>query len=145
MSYFTVNELTKSATAKAHHIPNNPDPISKDNLIALKGNILETARYEFGKPINVSSGYRSRILNKTVGGAPTSQHVQGKAADLIVNGGKEELLRLFHILMKIPHDQLIWENTWIHVSYDRTRLRQQNLMYRPHGNPKYINYDEKLV
>lgn len=38
------------------------------------------------KPIIISSGYRCSAYNKRVGGAPKSQHLYGKAADIIVKG-----------------------------------------------------------
>jgi len=44
---------------------------------------LELIRYLFGgKPISISSGYRTEIHNQKVGGAKNSQHVQGRAADI---------------------------------------------------------------
>ena len=39
-------------------------------------------REELGMAIVINSGYRSEEHNKAVGGAKSSYHVQGKAADL---------------------------------------------------------------
>lgn len=47
---------------------------------------LQALRNAIGKPINVTSGYRCPIHNKNVGGATQSRHMQGQAADLIING-----------------------------------------------------------
>ena len=47
-------------------------------------NALEELRMALGKPITVISGYRCPARNKVVGGAPKSQHVLGKAADIMV-------------------------------------------------------------
>jgi uncharacterized protein YcbK (DUF882 family) len=38
------------------------------------------------KSIHINSGYRSPTYNKKIGGAPRSQHVQGKAADITIAG-----------------------------------------------------------
>lgn len=51
-----------------------------DNLPKL----LQVIRDAFGKPITINSAYRNATYNKKVGGAPASQHVQGKAADIVV-------------------------------------------------------------
>lgn len=52
----------------------------KANLKALHDALfdLETA---YGKPLKVSSGYRTVEHNKAIGGAPHSNHLIGKACD----------------------------------------------------------------
>jgi uncharacterized protein YcbK (DUF882 family) len=49
-------------------------------------NKLQLMREKLGKPIVVVSAYRNSVYNAKVGGAPKSQHVNGKAADIKVNG-----------------------------------------------------------
>lgn len=39
-----------------------------------------------GKPVIITSGWRSTSSNREIGGSPTSQHVSGKAADITVRG-----------------------------------------------------------
>src|SRR5690625_2382359 len=54
------------------------------NQLLLK---LERLRYNLGnKPITINSGYRSPAHNRRVGGASNSQHLYGKAADIVVRG-----------------------------------------------------------
>lgn len=48
--------------------------------------MLERLREKLGKSINVNSGYRCLIHNTAVGGDRNSNHMKGKAADLIVKG-----------------------------------------------------------
>ena len=48
--------------------------------------VLEKVRLHFGKPVIVSSGYRTEARNKAVGGAAYSQHKYGMAADIYING-----------------------------------------------------------
>jgi hypothetical protein len=45
---------------------------------------LEAVRARFGRPVIVSSGFRSLALNVAVGGSRLSQHLRGEAADFIV-------------------------------------------------------------
>ena len=74
MKYFTMTELTASATARRKGIDNTPDMQAKANLTALVSNVLDPLRELYGKPIVVTSGYRSVKLNRAVGGAARSQH-----------------------------------------------------------------------
>ncbi|MDO4782631.1 MAG: D-Ala-D-Ala carboxypeptidase family metallohydrolase [Capnocytophaga felis] len=47
---------------------------------------LQVLRDFVGKNIVINSGYRSPSYNKRVGGAPKSQHLLGKAADITITG-----------------------------------------------------------
>lgn len=58
-----------------------------ENLRQLAKN-LQVIRDHYGKPIKINSGWRSPAHNKSVGGAKNSQHVQGKAADIKIDGVK---------------------------------------------------------
>jgi uncharacterized protein YcbK (DUF882 family) len=49
-------------------------------------NQLQTLRDAIGNPITINSGYRSPSHNKRIGGVSNSQHVLGKASDIVVNG-----------------------------------------------------------
>ena len=57
----------------------------KQNLQVLAEQ-LEVLREHFQKPITINSGYRSPKWNAKVGGAENSQHLLGKAADIIIEG-----------------------------------------------------------
>ena len=82
MKYFTLTELTKSATATRLKIDNTPTAEAKQNLVNLIDKILDPLREAYGKPIIVTSGYRCPKLNKAVGGSTSSQHMKGMAADI---------------------------------------------------------------
>ena len=47
---------------------------------------LQKIRDHFGKAITINSGYRCSIHNKAVGGATSSRHTKGEAADIVVKG-----------------------------------------------------------
>ena len=112
MKYFSIKELTKSATAQRNGIKNDPSIQEVANLTALIENVLDPLREAYGKPIIVTSGFRCEKLNKAVGGAASSQHVKGQAADIrSMQDTPEENKKLFDLIvkLKLPFDQLINE------------------------------------
>lgn len=137
MTHFTLQEMTKSATATRLGIDNTPDALVKYNLTALIDNILDPLREAWGAPIIVTSGYRCPRLNKAVGGAANSQHTKGEAADIrSLSDSRADNMRLLKLLlcMGLPYDQVICEYPdaqgrpdWIHVSYSRKRNRGSKL------------------
>lgn len=137
LSYnFTLNELTKSPTAKRLGINNEPSEQELKQLMALCEKILQPIRDEYGEPIVVSSGFRCSKLNKAVGGSPTSQHVKGEAADIhTVSDTVPHNRELFNLIKKMVIDgkivvgQLIneYNYNWIHVSLPDTKHKNQIL------------------
>lgn len=68
------------------------DPVCVDgNLVP----ILECVRSKFGKPVMVTSGYRTPSYNRKIGGAKFSQHMYGRAADIVVEDVKPEVVYNF--------------------------------------------------
>lgn len=129
--HFTLEELTHSDTAVRLHIENIPNESQRQALQLLVENILEPTRQLYGKPITISSGFRGAKLNAAVGGAKTSQHQTGEAADLVT----KDNAKVFEIILEnTPFDQLIWEKGWIHVSFS-SRQRRQVLQWL--GGSKY--------
>lgn len=47
---------------------------------------VQRIRDHFGKPVTITSPYRCEVHNKRVGGATKSYHMQGRAADIVVQG-----------------------------------------------------------
>lgn len=70
---FTVGEFAS---------PDSDQVILDDRLPQL----LQVVRNHFGKPINITSGFRTTKHNREVGGASNSQHLYGKAADFWIQG-----------------------------------------------------------
>ena len=63
-------------------IKNNPSKEEIQNLKDIAENVFQPVRDHFDVPIAVTSGYRSKALNKAIGGAKNSEHVAGRALDL---------------------------------------------------------------
>ena len=127
MKYFSITELTQSATAKRLGIDNTPSDDIKKNLTLFIEKVLDPIREDWGGPIIVSSGYRCPELNAKVGGAKTSGHQYGYCADLQVKGGMKKIRELANFIFewmkdhKMKFDELLWEHsggvTWLHFCW----------------------------
>jgi len=135
---FTLTELIKSQAATRKNIEEQftPSQTVVENLVKLCENILQPLRDHISKPIRVTSGYRCKRLNKAIGGSVTSQHCEGKAVDIEVDGFTNEELFNFIVNLNLPFDQIILEfppNGWVHVSYDDKRNRREKLLATKNG------------
>lgn len=132
MRHFTLQELTRSATAQRLGIYNTPPASAVKALNELVDNMLDPLRDAWGGPIRVNSGYRCPRLNKAVGGSPYSQHQRGEAADITV-GTPSANRRLLSLIKRLdlPVDQCIDEKgcSWIHVSHRKGHNRRQFLKF----------------
>ena len=132
MKYFSIQELTASATALREGIDNRPSKCAYHLLHVLVDQLLDPIREAWGEPIVVSSGYRCKQLNALVGGVKNSHHILGCAADIIA-GNRANHRKLFKMIQKMQQEgrikftQLIWEGDgrWIHVSYVPGNLKCQ--------------------
>jgi hypothetical protein len=129
-AHFTLAEFTRSESAKRHGVSNQPTPEHIQNIKILCERVLEPIRMKFG-PLILSSGYRSKVLNHYIGGSLKSQHCEGKAADLDMDGvdGVTNKEIFEYIKNELEFDQLINEfnYSWIHVSYNLGKNRKQVL------------------
>jgi hypothetical protein len=132
---FELHELIKSQIAERKGISNNPSTDQINNLKDLCLNVLQPIRSHFDSPVIISSGYRSSELCVAIGSKPTSQHSEGKAADIeIANVDNKELT--MWIRDNIEFDQLILEfykegdpnSGWVHVSYNGDKNRKEFLI-----------------
>lgn len=143
--HFSLRELTRSATAESRGIDNAPNTDQIANL-QLMATILEDVRALLGgKPIIISSGFRSAALNRIIGGSQTSDHSNGLAVDFVC----PQYGHVMHICEAIRDsginfDQLIYEqgNTeWVHLGVG-TRMRRQVMSWsRAVG---YVNGIQRL-
>jgi zinc D-Ala-D-Ala carboxypeptidase len=145
-------EMIRSSSAKRLGVSNMPTEEHIENMKIWAKYIFEPIRNHFGRPIYISSGYRSKALNaKTRGASRTSQHCTGEAGDIDMDGTEITNAQIFDFIRKnLDFDQLIWEfgddknPDWVHVSYEATEgvfQRKQVLRsIKVNGEPKYIPY-----
>jgi zinc D-Ala-D-Ala carboxypeptidase len=135
--HFTLDELTASQTAARLGMDNDPPPAVIDAL-RRTAHGLEMVRALLQAPIVVSSGYRSPLVNRAVGGAAGSQHQTGEAVDFIAPGFGSPA-EVVQAIVKhgdvIPFDQVILEyGRWCHISFITPQAgRRQALVIDNHG------------
>ena len=54
--------------------------------------VLEDLRHHFARPVTINSGTRCSAHNKEEGGSEASQHIHGRAADVVVDGVPADLV-----------------------------------------------------
>lgn len=120
--HFSLAELTASSTAQRLGLDNTPSPEASVRLQQL-AELLERVRAHLGAPIIVTSGYRAPAVNRAVGGVATSDHAQGRAADIVAPayGSPLQIARsLAPLVGALGIGQLIYEHAgvkaWVHLS-----------------------------
>jgi len=128
---FTLSEITKSNTAKRLGIDNAPNQEHLNNMQILIRDLIQPMRDALG-PIRISSGYRSPVLNRAIGGSTKSQHCKGQALDLqFWKEGEMCNKEIYDWVLKegIEFDQMIneFDYAWIHISLKDKGNRKQVL------------------
>lgn len=134
MKYFSYSEFFESEVAEKHKVSNIPDDAQLSqvlgNIKALVHNILDPLRARIGRPIIITSGYRSKRVNELVGGSISSQHMSGKAADIHIQGYTPRQMDVVYqtIQMCYNFDQLIFYpyKNIIHISWNGDKNRQES-------------------
>lgn len=134
MKYFTISELCRSNVATQLGIENTPNQYQHANMVKLIENLLDPIREAWGAPIYVNSGFRTARLNEAIGGARSSEHMEGRAVDITCrNQIKNKLLFGFIQSLDVEWRQLIWEKgdstgpQWIHISFNENDNKKQIL------------------
>ncbi|RGB81124.1 YcbK family protein [Faecalibacterium prausnitzii] len=76
-------KLAPSFSAREFRCRDGTDTVMVDEALTV---VLQCIREHFGKPVVITSGYRTAAHNAVVGGAKSSQHLLGRAADIRVPG-----------------------------------------------------------
>lgn len=150
-AHLDLSEVIRSETAKRNGISNMPTPEHIDNFKKLAENIFEPIRKNFGVPIFISSGYRSKALNTAIKGSLSSQHCQGEAIDIDMDGsssGVTNKMVFDYIKANLNFDQLIFEfgtkdaPDWVHVSYESNGKQRKQILraVKVSGQTKYKIY-----
>jgi hypothetical protein len=136
-----LTEMTRSESGKRRGISNQPTPAHIENMKILAEKVFQSIRDHFKVPIRISSGYRSRELNAIIGGSQTSQHSEGKAIDIDMDGTKITNKQIFDFIRQnLEWDQLVneFDYSWVHVSFNLGKNRKQVLeAYKQNGKTFY--------
>jgi len=129
--HFKLYEFFRSKIAITHNIDNKTKNQSViENIMLLTEHCLDPIRENFDKPVYITSGYRCPKVNKLAEGTSTSEHLIGRASDIVVEG--VDIKELFEwCKTNLKFNQLILEtpkkgNSWVHISY------------REHGNKNEV-------
>lgn len=115
--HFELAEFLVSETAARRGIANEPSPEVIENLRRLCQSVLEPLRAKLGRPVVITSGYRSLALNIAVGGNNSSLHMLGRAADIIMPGMTPLVVCEAVRKLKLPCPQIIHEfGRWTHLT-----------------------------
>jgi len=129
--HFTLTEATRTETG----LPNDPGEYEKENLKRLCNELLEPIRSLLGVVIIPNSMFRCTEVNRRVGGAKNSAHLEGRACDFRPGNGMD-IMQAFGLIRisLIDYDKLIIEHKsgswWIHVQIARKGNKARRLAYR---------------
>lgn len=137
---FSYREFEDSATADRKGICNAITSFTvRDAVKELVETVLQPLRDKAGRPLRVNSGYRCPELNRAVGGAATSQHVRGEAADVAA----DDPYLLAKTARDTPEiwaevDQMILYPAFVHLSHRRGGPQRRQVLYSKSYNGKRL-------
>tara|TARA_R110001599_G_C11831326_1_gene618344 strand:+ start:172 stop:525 length:354 start_codon:yes stop_codon:yes gene_type:complete len=88
--------------------------------------MLDAVRKEYGKPIRVNSGYRTKARNKKIGGVADSSHIKGLAVDISCTTSSDRF-KLLSLLTKTGFKRIGVAKSFIHVDIDKDK--SQNVIW----------------
>lgn len=122
---FKPEDFVKSETAKQKEIDNTPN---QNQLIAgmVLADKMQELRNKINLPIIISSGFRSAELNKAIGGAPSSWHMQFLACDFNIKGldPYEAVLKIKE--SKVSLDKCFVERDCVHIQTCMDESKNRN-------------------
>ena len=95
--------------------PGSGSKMDRDFLI-----ILDKIRADFGKPLKVNSGFRTKKHNAIVGGRVGSSHLKGLAVDLHCNNSGDRTL-LLKAIYKNGIKRVGVAKTFMHIDTDTNK------------------------
>ena len=96
------------------------DPVFIDTELVT---VLQKIREHFGKPVTITSAYRTPTRNKEAGGTTYSQHLYGKAADIKISGVAPKKVADYAETLLKNHGGIGIYNTFTHIDVRATPSR----------------------
>jgi hypothetical protein len=137
---FTLDEAVRSALADRNNIDNTPSDAVIQIMIKAAQQMEKVREVLDNLPITVDSWFRCRFLNKLLGSSDTSAHRTGWAIDFICPkfGSPKEICQAI-IESGINFDQLIFEGSWVHISFDpKNRNQVLTAIFKPGKKTQYV-------
>ncbi len=113
-------KLSTNFRVKEFACSDGSDPIFiADELIV----VLQKIRSHFGRPVKITSAYRTPGRNKSVGGTAYSQHLYGSAADIKVSGVSPRKVAEYAEKLMPNSGGIGTYSTFTHVDVRKTKSR----------------------
>jgi len=147
---FVLSEITRSNTATRLGISNEPTKEHLENMQRLISNLVQPMRDELG-PIRITSGYRSKELNRAIGGSTRSQHCKAQALDLqFWENGQMNNKKIYNWIINshLEFDQMIneFDFAWIHLSLKKKGNRKEVLeAYKNKDGDTAYKYADNII
>ena len=117
---FQYREFVRSDTALRKGIKNEPTEQEWVNIESLASRVIQPIRTEFGR-MRITSGFRSKVLNVSIGGSETSNHCRGEASDIEPIDTNIKLVDIIvWAINNLEFRNVILEyapDGWIHIDY----------------------------
>lgn len=134
----SVNLTLDEFTTTQHRSIDNSLPDELLDQANLTAQLLERVRSALGNnPMHVSSGYRCPELNASIGSASTSDHIKAMAIDFTCPDFGSPLAvaqALEPLVDELEIGQLIYEQTWIHISTRTPDKAVNRILTMQHGH-----------
>ena len=113
-------KLSENFRVREFACTDGSDPIFIDTELVT---VLQKIREHFGKSVVITSAYRTPTRNKACGGAPYSQHLYGRAADVKISGiSPKKVAAYAETILKNKGGIGIY-STFIHIDVRGTKSR----------------------
>lgn len=124
--HFNWGEALFSQTAQEKDLDNTPDDEAREAIKATALGMEAVRSLLGGKPIKVTSWYRSPDVNKAVGGAKTSDHMTGWSVDFKAYHMDARTAALIIRDSPLMFDQLIWypDQDRLHIGFAPKNRRE---------------------
>lgn len=126
VKHFTAKEFFYKGGSNDHLHLNTDPPVELWPNMEQTAKTLETARIRFGKPLALTSIYRSPGYNKRVGGVANSQHVRFNAVDI----STASPAKLYLVLMEMRRDGLFKGGLGLYRTFVHMDTRGYNATWR---------------
>jgi len=156
------SEVVRSQTAVRRNINNVPNFKQMIIIKHLARNFFQPLRLNMGVPLKINSFFRSKKLNKAIGGSRTSDHmVNNDVAAIDIDDTYSQVHNVYnrdiflYILRNMDYYKLIWEYEdeltpsgqrspkWVHISFstDEMKNKQRTTLYTNGNGYKPFNLD----